>query len=392
MGRIYPSRITFGEGKDYDDSPEIHGQLQPMSIFVPTSYDPDVPAPLVLDLHSLGEHHWQYNGSVGVQQLGEQRGAIVISCECRGEDGWYQHEAEYDVFEMWNDVARHFNLDADHVAITGYSMGGYATYRLGGLYPDLFGKALSIVGPINGSIWLPPVTRDNATLSNIWLDNVRNLPYLNAAAGADELVPLAGTRAQNLGAPEWNIRGFDQLGYRYRYVLYPAAEHLTIGVLKYDLPYQVEWLGDAAVNRNPYHVTFRYLPESDDADLGLVHDHAYWVSGVRLASKDGTLPTALVDGLSHAFGLGDPPVSEQTQTPGHGPLPFVAFERTWGDAPPIAVENRLTLALTNVGEVTIDLARARLHLAGLVLDVTTTTPVTVHLVDGTHVEDRTFTP
>ena len=392
MGRIYPSRKNFGEGKDYDVTPEIHGQLQPYAIYVPTSYDGSTPAPLVLDLHSLGEHYWQYNGSVGVQQIGEQRGAIVIGCECRGEDGWYQHSAEYDVFEMWNDVARHFRLDPDRVGITGYSMGGYATYRLGGLYPDLFGKALSIVGPINGSIWLPPVTRDNATLSNIWIDNFRNLPIVNAAAGADELVPLAGTRAQNLGAPEIGIRGFDQLGYRYRYVLYPAAEHLTIGVLKYDLPYQKEFFGDSAVDRNPYHVTFRYLPASDDAELGLVHDHAYWVSGVRLASADGTLPTALVDAFSHASGTGDPTASEQTQTPGYGPLPYVAFERTWGDAPTIAVENRLTLALTNVGEVTIDLARARLHLDGLVLDVTTTTPAVVHLVDGDRVEDRAVSP
>lgn len=395
MGRIYPSRLKFGvgEGKDYDDTPEIHGQLQPMSIYVPKSYDASRPAPLVLDLHSLGEHHWQYNGSLGVEQIsGETRGAIVITCECRGEDGWYLNEAEYDVFEMWNDVARHFNLDPNRAAITGYSMGGYATYRLGGLYPDLFSKALSIVGPPTAGIWLPPTpVGDDETLSNIWLDNFRDLPILNAAAGPDELVPVAGTRAQNLGAPEWGIRGFDQLGYRYRYNLYPTAEHLTIGVLKYDLPYQDEWFGDVVVDRNPSHVTFRYLPASDDAALGLVHDHAYWVSAVKVAGNE-ELRSGLVDAVSSAFGRGDPPVSDQLQGAGQGPLPYASFERTWGKAPTIAATNQLALQLTDVSQVTIDLARARLHLAGLILKVKTNVPVTVRLVDGRTVEDRTFSP
>lgn len=381
MGRIYPSRINFGEGKDYDDTPEIHGQLQPYSIYVPTTYSADDPSPLMLDLHSLGEHFWQYNASVGVQQIGEQRDAIVIGCECRGEDGWYLDEAEYDVFEMWNDVARHFVLDADRVGITGYSMGGYATYRLASLYPDLFAKALSIVGPPTAGIWVPPYIGADETLTNHWLENVRNIPFLNAVAVPDELVPYYGTRTQNLGAPEHGINGFEQLGYRYRFLSYPTAEHLTIGVLKYDLPYQKDFLGDTLVDRNPYHVTFRYVPAADNADLGLVHDHAYWVSGIKLASDEGELPSARVDVVSQAFGKGDP-TSTQGQTAGHGPLPYVEVNRSWGEAPSIPVENKLTLNLDNVGEVTIDLARAGLHLDGLDLDARSDGPAVVHLVDG----------
>ena len=69
MSRIFPSRIVSAEGKDYDTSPELLGQLQPYSIYEPTTYDASVPTPLMLDLHSLGEHHWQYNGSTGVQLL-----------------------------------------------------------------------------------------------------------------------------------------------------------------------------------------------------------------------------------------------------------------------------------------------------------------------------------
>jgi pimeloyl-ACP methyl ester carboxylesterase len=386
MSRIFPSRITEGpgEGKDYDDSPELYGQLQPYSIYVPSTYHDRKPVGLVLDLHSLGEHHWQYNGSTGVQQLGEERDAIVISCECRGEDGWYQHEAELDVFEMWNDAARHYTLDPDRVAITGYSMGGYATYRLATLYPDLFRKALSIVGPPTGGIWAPPTSvGTNASLTNLWLENARNVPFLNAVAVPDELVPYAGTRAQNMGAP--GITGFDQLGYRFRFLSYPTAEHLTIAVLGYDLPYQVEWLGDAAVDRNPTHVTFSYLPEADSPDYGLVHDHAYWVSGIVLADASAGFAKGTVDAFTHAHGRGDP-ASEAGSTAGHGPLPYVEEFRTWGEAPTIPAENALTVTLTNVREVTLDGTRAGLDPSQPVtLTVTTDAPAVIHVVVGSTV-------
>ncbi|RBY95656.1 hypothetical protein DQ237_14180 [Blastococcus sp. TF02-8] len=367
--RIFPSRSSLGEGRDLDaDFPQYRGQLQPYSVYVPSGYRPGTPTGFTLALHSLGQQHWQYNGSTGIQQIGEARGNIVATSLSRGPDGWYQHEAEFDVFEMWNDVARRFSLDPDRTAITGYSMGGYATYRLGTLYPDLFGRAFSTVGPPGDGIWVPPAppTGGIETLSNLWLENARNLPYLNVSAGADELVPVAGPRAQNLGAPEQGIRGFEQLGYRYRWVLYPAAEHFTLALLGYDVPMATAFLGESRVDRNPHHVTFARVPAADDARLGLVHDHAYWVSRVTPAdpaagsgSGPGQPAKAVVDAFSHGFGLGD-----ASSTPGSSagttPLPYTEVNRSWGDFPRIPAANRLDLRLTNVGTASLDAGRARL--------------------------------
>jgi len=138
--RIFPSRLQLGEGQDLNAFPAYRGQLQPYSLYVPTTYSPGTPAGFVLALHSLSEHHWQYNGSMVHQQFGEQRDDLVATSLSRADDGWYRDVAEFDVFEMWNDVASHFALDPDRAVITGYSMGGYATYRFGTFYPDLFGK------------------------------------------------------------------------------------------------------------------------------------------------------------------------------------------------------------------------------------------------------------
>lgn len=370
MVRFFPSRLQLGEGRDDRSFPATLGQLQAYSLYVPSGYQPGTPSPLTLDLHSLGERHWQYNGSTGVQQLGEERGSLVATADARGEDGWYQHEAEYDVFEMWNDIARHHTLDPDSTAITGYSMGGYATYRLGTLYPDLFGSAATVVGPPGDGIWVGAgaPTGGAETLSNLWLENARNLPFMNIVAAADELVPITGTTQQNVGPAEGGRTSFDALGYRYAFDVYPAAEHLTLAILGYDLPQAAAFLGDAAVDRDPFHVTFAYTPAADDADLGLVHDKAYWVSDIALAEPDvGVAVSSLeepigkgvVDVESLAFGVDDP-TSVRGNGGGTVPLPYVETNQTWGEAPVRDVENALELRLTNVGAVTLDLARARI--------------------------------
>lgn len=398
MVRFFPSRLSLGEGRG-PGFPALLGQLQAYSLYVPSTDAPDVRSPLTLNLHSLGQRHWQYNGSTGVQQLGEQRGSLVATADARGTDGWYQNEAEYDVFEMWNDIARHFTLDPDATAITGYSMGGYATYRLGTLYPDLFGAAVTVVGPPGDGIWVGAgaPTGGAETLSNLWLENARNVPYMNIVAAADELVPITGTTQQSVGPAGNGRTSFDALGYRYAFDVYPAAEHLTLAVLGYDLPQAAEFLGDAAVDRNPFHVTFAYTPAADDPALGLVHDKAYWVSdvvladpgaGVEVSRLSAPVGKGVVDVESLAFGIADPaPV--RGQGGGTTPLPYAETNQTWGAPPEREAVNGFELRLTNVGAVTLDLARARLSSAEpieLRHDADSDAVVTLVDADGTRVD------
>ena len=391
MVRYFASRLNLGEGKDFSKFPGYQGRLQPYSLYVPTTYSPTKPAGFTLNLHSLSEHHWQYNGSKGVQQMGEGRANIVATPLARGDDGWYQNEAEYDVFEMWNDVARHYTLDPDRAAVTGYSMGGYGTYRLGTLYPDLFGKAFSIVGTPGDGIWLPPLPPSGGieTLSNLWLENARNLPYLNVVGAQDELVPISGTAQQNIGPAVNGLTSFDALGYRFRFQVFNPGDHFHLALLSYDLPQGAEFLGSAHVDRDPDHVTYSYSPATDNAELGLVHNHAYWVSDVRLADvKAGNpVPEATVDVRTQARGRGDP-ASVRGHGVGNSPTPYTEINRSWDEPPAIPVANKLSATLTNVGTVTLDARRAGLDLSRAIeLDVTATSAGVVRLAgDGKVVE------
>jgi pimeloyl-ACP methyl ester carboxylesterase len=56
---------------------------------------------------------------------------------------------------VWNDLARHYRLDPDFVSLMGTSMGGYGAYRFASLYPDLFAKVVTNVGPPGEGIWVP---------------------------------------------------------------------------------------------------------------------------------------------------------------------------------------------------------------------------------------------
>jgi hypothetical protein len=164
------------------------------------------------------------------------------------------------------------------------------------------------------------------------------------------------------------------------------------------------FLADARVDHNPRHVTFAYVPSADSPPpgsvdgraLGLVHDHAYWISGIRLANPKAPpppmaedllpkcpcspsyqhyldrrtdLPQGLVDAFSFGFGRGDP-ASARTQGAGVGPLPYAEVGRIWGPAPAIAKRNRLALTLDNVARVRIDMRRAHLDVRRpILLDV-----------------------
>lgn len=365
--RFYASRLDLPEGRG-TSFPGRTGRLVPYSLYVPTTYDRSTPAPFTLNLHSLGQFHWQYNGSIGIQQLGEERGSIVATPDGRGDDGWYQDEAEVDAFEVWNDVARWYRLDPDRTALTGYSMGGYGTYRLATLYPDLFSRAMTIVGPPGDGIWLPPTppTGGIETLSNAWLENARNVPFLNLVGVEDELVPFPGPSQQNIGPAEASsgLQSFDSLGYRYRYQVFPTAEHFTIALLSYDVPQAVPFFGDSVVDRDPFHVTFSYAPDADSAaygDLGLVHDKAYWISDITLADPTVGAPTpkATVDAETLVLGIDDP-VATRGTTVGSTPLPYSEANQTWGDPVPRPARNCVELRLTNVGSFTLDAPRAGL--------------------------------
>jgi hypothetical protein len=361
MNRILASRYQFGEG--YDNSKvcfdlaagfsagakcigRMVGQLQPYTIYIPKKPQPVSGYGLTLLLHSLSANYNQYANSKNQSQLGERGGgSIVITPAGRGPDGFYAGIAEADTFEVWADVARRYKLDPDWTVVSGYSMGGFGTYRLLARWPDLFARGFSVVG-------IPGTVDDQ-------IASLRNTPILAWNSGADELV--------NITESEAAVKELTDTGLRFVEHLFPTADHLTLATND-EYGEGAEWLGDHRVDRSPPHVTYVVDPSEDSAQASAVADHAYWVSGVSVRDAKKSL-TGTFDARSAAFGVGDGNPTGQKQGAGtlnggsHGPMPYIERSQDWEPAPATPKADRLDVVATNVATATVDAARARLTCA-----------------------------
>jgi C-terminal binding-module, SLH-like, of glucodextranase len=366
MDRILASHFETAQGADFSTpcfpsnesncAGEYRGNLQPYAIYVPRQPMPARGYGMTLLLHSLDATYNQYLGSRNQSQFGERgAGSIVITPLARGPDGFYDSYAGADVFEVWADVASRFTLDPAWTVITGYSMGGIGTFKLGEQFPDLFSRAQPTVG----------YSQDNSLIPSL-----RNIPVLMWNASSDELVP------QSSYLP--TAQALDQAGYRYELDVF-SGDHLTLAINDQYEP-AAAFLGTAIVVRNPAHVTYVADPSLDHADLGFVADHAYWLSNVKpRSSGHGT-----VDAFSYGFGVGDRPPNATafgsgTLTGGNlGTLAFTRQYKTQGAVPAITKVDRLDLTAQNVATATINPARAHVS-CNVDLHLTSDGPLTVTL-------------
>jgi pimeloyl-ACP methyl ester carboxylesterase len=154
--RWYVSRLHPGSGQVIDDGaegnfkPTLLEQVQPYSVCVPTTYRQGQKLPLTWILHSLEVNYNQYGGYDPqlIQQLCQQRDSICATTEGFGPAGWDYDEAETDFWQVWRSLADSYSLDPERTVISGYSMGGWASYKLAFEHPDDFAGSLVLDGPV----------------------------------------------------------------------------------------------------------------------------------------------------------------------------------------------------------------------------------------------------
>ncbi len=388
MDRILASHFEPAQGANYSSEcgfqgaefpsmcvPEYQGNLQPYAVYIPAGRTPSGGYGMTLLLHSLSANYNQYYGSRNQSQFGSRANpAIVITPEARGPDQEYEGLGAADVFEVWADIARLYSLNPAYSDITGYSMGGIGTFKLGSQFPDLFARAQPTVG---------------FETNNDVLASMRNLPVLMWNASADELVNASdyGQTAAKLSS----------LGYRYALDVYqPCANslcsplfpnHLMLAINDQFAP-AAAFLGSATVNYDPAHVTYVIDTARNHPEYGILGDHAYWVSGVTIRSPLHTStnghPEGQIDVLSHGFGSSDPVASGSqpgtgTLTGGNmGPLSYASLTQTWGPATPAPASDAVDVSATNIATATIDPSRAHVD-CNAKLNVTTDGPLTLTL-------------
>ncbi len=374
LNRILASRHVLGQGLDLtkdcfditageDPAPTCQGrfvgQLQPYSLYVPEGPVPRAGWGTTLLLHSLSANYNQYSSTRNQTQLGDRGpGSVVLTPAGRGPDGFYQGLAEADTFEAWADVARRYRLDPGWTSVTGYSMGGFGTFRMLARWPDLFGRGFSVVG-------IPGTALDQ-------LASLRHTPVLSWGAAGDELVNIADQREM--------VDALTAARVRFGHWTFPGADHLTLAANDEYGP-GADYLGTHRALRNPSRVTYVVDPREDSAPGRVVADHAYWLSGLRVR---GDAAAGTIDVRSLATRRGSREVLPVEQGAGvltggqNQAMPYATETRPWGEAPERRPRNALRIRAQEVRRVVIDPQRAGVT-CGTRLRVRTDGPLTVVL-------------
>ena len=119
--------------------------------YVPSSYDPDQPTPLMVVLHGHPDTAVGISLITQMNPVAEENGFIVAYPNGIG-NGWYylpgqeeQIPDEQFLRDMIDEMALDLNIDRNRVYVTGFSNGGFMTENLACNAPDVF-AAFAVVG------------------------------------------------------------------------------------------------------------------------------------------------------------------------------------------------------------------------------------------------------
>ena len=128
----------------------VLGQVRKYSVFVPPRYDPAVRYPALVFLHGVGE-----SGSDGIApttvgigpEIDRRNGDfpfIVIFPQSTGR--WASDEAGAIAIAALDDAMRSYSIDPQRVALTGLSIGGTGTWKIGAAYRHRFAALIPLSG------------------------------------------------------------------------------------------------------------------------------------------------------------------------------------------------------------------------------------------------------
>lgn len=183
--------------------------LQPYRLFVPSSYDGEKPAGLVVALHGMGGDEnsiFDQYAAGRMKAEAEKRGLFVVCPKGRGPASMYRGAAEQDVLDVLAEVKRDYKIDPKRVYLMGHSMGAYGAWSIAMNHPDLF----AALGPIAGGG------------NPAGLEKIKTIPQYIVHGDNDKTVPVAQSRAM--------VEAAKKLGTPHVYVEVPNGSHTDIVV------------------------------------------------------------------------------------------------------------------------------------------------------------------
>lgn len=150
-------------GEPDDALPTVFGDGRPVALEVPASYDPNVPAPLLIGLHGLGGSAITFEARFGFRELAEREGMLYLvpngTENARGRRFWNATRLCCDFEDTGVDDSTYllglieavdvfYAVDPDRVYLVGLSNGHFMAYRFACDHAD---RVAAIAGYAGGS-------------------------------------------------------------------------------------------------------------------------------------------------------------------------------------------------------------------------------------------------
>lgn len=198
------------------------GKDMEYALFVPSTYDKDKKAPLIVALHGLGGTPQGILRYAGFTDLAEKHGYVLAAPMGYNERGWYGARplvkgkagepknlaelSEKDVMTVLDIVRKDYSIDPDRVYLLGHSMGGGGAFHLGIKYPDVWAALAPIA---------PAVSRPAADV-----EKIKHIPVILVQGDKDELVRVERVRP-------W-AEQMKKLGMTHEYIEVAGGDHVSI--------------------------------------------------------------------------------------------------------------------------------------------------------------------
>ena len=178
-------------------------------VFVPKARQPGEKLPVMLYLHGSGARGESNEAQVKgfndyINENPERFTFIIVAPQCRPGTVWTGEMIEQAVAALDQSIAE-FNGDDSRIYLAGYSMGGYAVWHLGVLYPNKFAALVPIAGGIKPNSTLvrdevpPPPPKisaltDSADPYKAFAEELKQQPVWVFHGGKDDAVPVEESR------------------------------------------------------------------------------------------------------------------------------------------------------------------------------------------------------
>jgi predicted peptidase len=198
-------------------------------VYLPQDWTKNKKWPIILFLHGAGERgedgliQTEVGIGTAIRRFKDRFPCVVVFPQCRNNIWWLDAEMQAQALKSLDLSLKEFNGDNKRMFLTGLSMGGYGTWKIGAKYPGRFAALVPICGGVKLPAHLEGLTgvmSPAQDLADPYLATARaigNTPVWVFHGFADPIVPV--TESQKM------VEALKMVGGNVRYTEYEGIEH-----------------------------------------------------------------------------------------------------------------------------------------------------------------------